>query len=237
MAIHLSVVPLYSQPLSNLPSKKLLINTINAHCYNLSQKDAEYAEALAKSDVLLPDGVSVVWANRWLKGKKIKKIAGEDLFFYEMDRLEQIRGKCFFLGSTESTLTIIRERTKKAYPHVQIKTFSPPYKLEFSSQENAEMLEVINAFQPDVLFVGMTAPKQEKWAYLNYDRLQVGHVCCIGAVFDFYAGTVARAPRWMISIGIEWLYRFLREPRRMWKRYLLGNAKFIYSMIIEKRQQ
>jgi N-acetylglucosaminyldiphosphoundecaprenol N-acetyl-beta-D-mannosaminyltransferase len=96
------------------------------------------------------------------------------------------------------------------------------------------MIDAVNAVEPEVLFVGMTAPKQEKWAHQHYDQLQVGHVCCIGAVFDFYAGTVKRAPNWMIRIGMEWFYRLIKEPRRMWRRYLIGNVKFIRYILIEK---
>jgi N-acetylglucosaminyldiphosphoundecaprenol N-acetyl-beta-D-mannosaminyltransferase len=80
----------------------------------------------------------------------------------------------------------------------------------------------------------MTAPKQEKWAYNNFSNLDVGHICCIGAVFDYYAGTRKRAPRWMIDNGFEWVYRLISEPRRMWRRYLINNFKFIY-MIMEKK--
>jgi N-acetylglucosaminyldiphosphoundecaprenol N-acetyl-beta-D-mannosaminyltransferase len=96
------------------------------------------------------------------------------------------------------------------------------------------MLKAINAFKPDALMVGMTAPKQEKWAYKHYNQLEVGHICCIGAVFDFYAGTVKRAPQWMIKMGLEWFYRLIKEPGRMWQRYLIGNMIFIGHIIKEK---
>ena len=80
----------------------------------------------------------------------------------------------------------------------------------------------------------MTAPKQEKWAYEYFSKLKVGHVCSIGAVFDFYAGNIKRAPKWMIRFGLEWLYRLIKEPRRMWRRYLIYNSKFIYYILKEK---
>jgi len=230
----LTISEIYNKPLDQLPSGNHLINTLNAHCYNLAQTDALYQEALFNSDVLLPDGVSVIWAVKWLTGKKLHKIAGADLFFYEMERLQQTSGKCFFLGSTEATLAKIKERTAKEYPNVIVQTYSPPFQPEFTNKDNVAMFEVINSFQPNVLFVGMTAPKQEKWAYQNFNQLQVGHVCCIGAVFDFYAGTIKRAPRWMISLGLEWFYRLIKEPRRMWRRYLVGNTKFIWAVINEK---
>lgn len=220
--------------LSIIPDQKALITTINAHCYNLTKSDGFYREVLIKSDVIIPDGIGVVWAVWWLTGKKIKKTAGADLFSYEMNRLQQIGGKCFFLGSSETILTKIKDRLGSEYPRINVQTYSPPYKSEFTDKENAAILKVVNDFQPDVLMIGMTAPKQEKWAYQHYNDLQVGHICCIGAVFDFYAGTKKRAPKWMIAIGLEWFYRLIKEPRRLWHRYLIGNQKFIFYVIKEK---
>ncbi len=224
----------YQQPLTAIKDSKVLINTINAHSYNVSRTDTLFQEALLKSDVLIPDGISVVWATQWLAGQKIRKIAGADLFFYEMERLRLKGGKCFFLGSNVTTLTIIRERAKKEYPNVVVQTWSPPYKAEFSAEDNIEMIDAVNSFQPDVLFIGMTAPKQEKWSYQHFNQLKASHVCCIGAVFDFYAGTVQRAPQWVIKMGMEWFYRLVKEPKRMWRRYLIGNIKFIWAVINEK---
>jgi N-acetylglucosaminyldiphosphoundecaprenol N-acetyl-beta-D-mannosaminyltransferase len=225
---------IFDKSLEVLERKKLLINTINAYSYNLSQKDSLFKEALLNSDVLIPDGVGVVWAARFLFGQKLKKIAGAELFFYEMERLEQSGGTCFFLGSSEDTLSKIKTKAVKEFPNVTVKSYSPPYKPEFSAEDNATMLERVNNCNPDVLFVGMTAPKQEKWSYTHFKQLQVGHVCSIGAVFDFYAGTVKRAPNWMIAIGLEWLYRLLKEPKRMWRRYLIGNTEFLFAMLKEK---
>jgi len=226
---------LFNQSLKQLPDhQKLLITTINAHCYNVSQKDEVYREALINSDVLIPDGISVVWAIRFLYDQKVKKIAGADLFFYELGRLQQTGGKCFFLGSSNNTLRQIKERINIEYPNIKVETYSPPFKPEFNQQDDTSMLEAINTFQPDVLMVGMTAPKQEKWAYQHYNQLQVGHICCIGAVFDFYGGTVNRAPQWMIKAGLEWLYRLIKEPKRMWRRYLIGNILFLGYIIKEK---
>ena len=234
MKNRLKDLPLFVLPLGMLPKDKCLINTINAHSFNTLQKDFDFYKALQNSTVLLPDGISIVLAIRLLTGKKIDKIAGEDLFKWEMERMEQERGKVFFLGSSEATLAKIIERAKREYPDVTVATYSPPYKPEFTVEDNKKMVEAVNAFKPDVLFIGMTAPKQEKWAAAHFEQLEATHVCSIGAVFDFYAGTVKRAPRWMIAIGMEWFYRLVREPKRMWKRYLIGNALFIYYIINEK---
>jgi len=225
---------IYSKPLNELKSDRILINTINAHSFNITNSDEIFKEALTKSDVLIPDGVSIVWAMRFLTGKKIKKIAGADLFFFEMKRIQEKGGKVFFLGSTDDTLDKIVKRAQNEFSEVEIETYSPPYKPEFSEEDSQKMIQKVNAFKPDVLFVGMTAPKQEKWAYLNFSQLEVGHVCSIGAVFDFYAGTIKRAPQWIIKMGLEWLYRLLKEPKRMWKRYLVGNTLFIWAILREK---
>jgi len=225
---------IFNLDLCEIDKRKALISTINAYCYNMSQIDLVYQEALLNSNVLIPDGISIVWAIKWLTGKKIKKISGADLFANEMERLQQTGGKCFFLGSCEKTLIAIKDRAAREYPNINVQWHSPPYKPEFAKEDNEVILEIINTFQPDVLFVGMTAPKQEKWAYQHYSNLQAGHVCCIGAVFDFYAGTINRAPRWMIGLGIEWFYRLIKEPRRMWRRYLIGNPKFIWAIFREK---
>ncbi len=230
----LQKLELYSAPLQEIQPSKKLINTINAHSYNTLRKDAIFRQALQASDMLLPDGISVVMALRLLKGLKIKKIAGYDLFRYEMARVHQQSGKCFFLGSSEETLELIRKRALLDYPGLQVHTYSPPYKSIFNDEDNRAMIEAVNAVVPDVLFVGMTAPKQEKWCYQFFKELQAGHICCIGAVFDFYAGTVKRAPSWMINIGLEWFYRLVREPRRMWRRYLIGNTEFVIGILKEK---
>lgn len=144
------------------------------------------------------------------------------------------RGKrrVMFLGTSEKVLALIRERAAVDYPNLEIVTFSPPYKPEFSDEENAEMVRAINEAKPDLLWIGMTAPKQEKWTYKHWGELDIDcHVGTIGAVFDFYAGTMKRAPLWWQEHSLEWLYRLLKEPKRMWRRYLVGNALFLWNVI------
>ena len=140
-----------------------------------------------------------------------------------------------FLGSSEKTLELIKERARTEYPNIEVMTYSPPYKDKFTDEESMAMVDAVNAAKPDLLWIGMTAPKQEKWTWEHWDELQIdGHVGCIGAVFDFFAGTVKRAPLWWQEHSLEWLYRLLTEPRRMWRRYLLGNPLFLWNVIKEK---
>ena len=271
--------------LAALPEGKLLINTINAHSYNTARKDELFAEALTSGDVLIPDGVSIVKACRWIKAKSLPKerIAGWDLFEFEMNKLEECGMKnvecgannssldnsqsasadhscsgkrlyepsaklkiqnskfrerpltVMFMGSSQKVLDLIVKRAAEVYPHLKIVTYSPPYKPEFSEEDNKAIVEAINAADPDLLWIGMTAPKQEKWTYSHWEELDIHcHVGTIGAVFDFFAGTVERAPIWWQRHGLEWLYRLLKEPKRMWRRYIIGNTLFLWNMLKEK---
>jgi N-acetylglucosaminyldiphosphoundecaprenol N-acetyl-beta-D-mannosaminyltransferase len=219
-----------TEDLNSMPDRKLLINTINAHSYNVAKKDLNFLESLIGSDVLLADGVGVVLCYKLLN-KRVCKIAGADLFYYQMKRLNKQNGSCFFLGSSESTLNQIKLKAKQEFPNIRIGSYSPPFKATFSEHESEEMINQINIFHPDVLFIGMTAPKQEKWAYEHFKNLNTKHICCIGAVFDFYAETVSRPPQWMINIGLEWLGRLLKEPKRMWHRYLVSSPVIIKDAI------
>ena len=233
--------------LASLPEGKLLINTINAHSYNTARKDSLFAEALTNGDVLLPDGVSIVMACKWIKAKSLPKerIAGWDLFAFEMEKLEreseEFRTKCeeskivMFMGSSQKVLDLIVKRAAEVYPHLKVVTYSPPYKPEFSDEDNKAIIDAIHAANPDLLWIGMTAPKQEKWTYSHWKELNIHcHVGSIGAVFDFFAGTMKRAPMWWQDHGLEWLYRLLKEPKRMWRRYIIGNALFLWNMVKEK---
>lgn len=187
--------------LSILPEGKLLINTINAHSYNTALKDAGFAEALLKGGALIPDGASMVLAFRWLRKESIERTAGWDLFEYEMERLNRKGGICYFLGSSKNTLKLIKEKAKTVYPNIRIETYSPPYKPEFTEEENQMMIDAINAVKPDLLWIGMTAPKQEKWGvyasgctggertYRNY-RSGIRLLCGYGGTCS---GPVARA--------------------------------------------
>ena len=260
--------------LAALPEGKLLINTINAHSYNTARKDELFAEALTNGDVLIPDGVSIVKACRWIKAKSLPKerIAGWDLFEFEMNKLEECGMKnvecgannssldnsqsasadhstfniqhstlrspqrtVMFMGSAQKARDLIVKRAAEVYPHLKIVTYSPPYKPEFSDEDNKAIIDAINAVNPDLLWIGMTAPKQEKWTYSHWNELNIHcHVGTIGAVFDFFAGTVERAPIWWQRHGLEWLYRLLKEPKRMWRRYIIGNTLFLWNMLKEK---
>ena len=234
--------------LKEIPEGKVLINTINAHSYNTAQKDELFAEALAKGDYLIPDGASIIKACRLLKGKSMPKerIAGWDLFEFEMNKLggsmesgnegtTERKKKVMFMGSSEKVLGLIKQRAAADYPNLEIITYSPPYKPVFSDEDNRAIIQAINEADPDLLWIGMTAPKQEKWTYQHWKELNIHcHVGTIGAVFDFYAGTAKRAPQFWQKNSLEWLYRLCIEPKRMWRRYVIGNPLFLWNIQKEK---
>ena len=213
---------------------KKMVNTINQYSYCMAEEDPEFKAALKSSDILLPDGVGIVAASRFLKGHKIRKIAGAEMHKHLLRRLNKEGGTCFYLGATNETLEKIRKRISKDYPNIQMNYFSPPYKESFTNSEISEMINAVNTYSPDVLFVGMTAPKQEKWAHQNIEKLDVKLVCSIGAVFDFYAGTVKRPASFFINSGLEWFGRLIKEPRRMQNRYINYGAKFTYYLLVAK---
>lgn len=214
----------------NLDSKKV-INTINPHSFVLARNDDEFRLALEQSDILIPDGIGIVYGVRVLNKQKIKRIAGYDLFKFFIES-EGLGKRVFFLGSTDTTLDKIKNRINTEHPHLIVGCFSPPFKMRFSKDENDKMTSIINDFKPDILFVGMTAPKQEKWVFNNHSDLEVKYICSVGAVFDFYAGNINRAPKFLIAMGLEWTYRLFLEPKRMFTRNFVSTPVYLFIVVV-----
>lgn len=221
----------------HIPSTKTLINTINPHSWVMADRDNEFQSALQASDILLPDGVGIVLTARLLWHERFPKIAGYDLHKMILTKVNQVSGRCFYLGASPQVLYRIRQKLQEEYPNIEVGTYTPPFKKTFSEEESLQMVEAVNQFKPDVLFVGMTAPKQEKWLYHYKSMIQANVMCAIGGAFDFYAETIPRAPQWMIEHGLEWLHRLMQEPKRMWKRNLISTPSFIFKMLMLKCRQ
>ncbi len=214
-----------------LNDKKQIINTINPHSFVVAKDDEVFYKALNNSDTLLPDGSGIILASKILKNKKIKKIAGANLHQHLLELLNNINGKVFYMGASQDTLNIIKQKIFKEYPNIRIDSYSPPFKDTFSENENSEIIERINRFTPDVLFIGMTAPKQEKWLYKNRDKLNFKIASSIGAVFDFYANKIVRPSNFWINMHLEWLPRFFKEPRRLWRRNFISTPLFLLEIL------
>jgi N-acetylglucosaminyldiphosphoundecaprenol N-acetyl-beta-D-mannosaminyltransferase len=218
-----------------------ILNTISPNSYGISTKDKCFRNALKNSDYLVLDGVYFGLSSILLQGKHIQKNQGLDLFHHFMDRLNRQHGTGFFLGSSCETLEKMQKKSIIDYPNVLVATYSPPYKPEFSEEDTSKMIDAVNSFEPDVLFVGMTCPKQEKWAYQNKEKLKAKLICCVGAVFDWYAGNEKEiSPIWW-KLRLAWLIRTIHRPEIL-KRYpnigiffwhlflaLLGNKKYKYG--------
>lgn len=210
--------------------KTLVINTINAHSYMVAKKDHMFKKALVESDILLPDGEGIVLMAKLIGKKKIKKIAGADIHNHLLEISEEKGLKCFYLGSSQETLEKIKSKLKKQYQKIDFGFFSPPFKSNFDLEDNRIMINAINSYSPDVLFVGMTAPKQEKWVHSHRKHINASAICSIGAVFDFVAGTKRRAPKWVIKLKMEWLYRSF-TAWRLTKRYLYSTPLFLIELL------
>ncbi len=214
-------------------SKRKWFVCANPHSLEVARRDQIFDEAIRNADLVVPDGIGIVFASWMLGGTIRKRVTGSDVFWALSHALNQKGAfRVFFLGSIDKTLAKIREKMRYDFPNLQVVgTYSPPFKPNFTNEESGLMIETINRAKPDILWVGMTAPKQENWVYTNKDSLTVKFVGPVGAVFDFYTGNVKRPHPVFHKMGIEWLPRFLREPRRLWKRNLISNPLFILRVL------
>jgi len=193
-------------------AEKTLVNTFSPNSYGLATKDREFSEALKGTDILVLDGVGIALGSILLHGKNIKKIAGQDCFDYFVAEADKHNQKVFFMGSTTETLQKITNRLKKEYPNIRSSFYSPPFKPVFSEEDNKAIIDAINAFEPDILFIGLTAPKQEKWGYQHKDKINVRIISTIGNVFDWYARNSSRPAKIWIKLRLEWLVRIFLRP-------------------------
>ena len=209
---------------------------LNPHSFVVAESDPGFRRALADADWLVPDGAGVVLAARFLGYPAKGRITGSDIFCGLHDCLNRQGGaSVFFLGSSEEILADIRQQMQADYPDLRVAgSWSPPFKAEFSREENAAMVAAINAVQPDLLWVGLTAPKQEKWICDNKQLLKVKFIGAIGAVFDFYSGNVKRSHPHFQKLGLEWLPRLLQEPRRLWRRMFISAPIFLCHVLRAK---
>jgi N-acetylglucosaminyldiphosphoundecaprenol N-acetyl-beta-D-mannosaminyltransferase len=215
----------------DITNDKILINTFSPNSYGLALNDKLLEDSLKKSDILVLDGVGIALGSILINRKNIKKIAGQDCFDYFMAQANQYFLKVFFMGSTEATLEKIKKKAGREYPNVSIETYSPPFKDTFTESENKEIHNAINQFSPDILFLGMSAPKQEKWAYVNKDKVDVKIISTIGNVFDWYAENSKRPAKIWIDLRLEWLVRIFLRPE-IFRRNTKNQLKFLRDVFL-----
>jgi N-acetylglucosaminyldiphosphoundecaprenol N-acetyl-beta-D-mannosaminyltransferase len=222
--------PLVARSLSAIDSRTrpFVFACANPHSLTVAERDPPFKDALCEADAVVADGVGVRIAARLIGRKLGPRITGIDYFRALMGALEgRGGGRVAFFGSQPQVLELLGSRCAAAFPRVNVVlTLSPPYGA-WAPPLNDEFLAAINGARPDVLWVGMTAPKQEKWVSENRQHLHCGVVGSIGAVFDYFAGTVRRAPQWVCDLGLEWAYRLSREPQRLWERTFVSAPQFL----------
>lgn len=206
---------------------------INPHSYVAALDDSEFSDALHGADWLIPDGSGIVLASHLLGGNIRHRITGSDIFYALNSKANELGGfSVFFLGSTSNRLEDIRVRMGRDYPKIRFAgSYSPAFKQDYTEDELDEMVAAINQAKPDILWVGMTAPKQEKWIHQNLHRLDIRFAAAIGAVFDFYTGRVKRSHPIFQRLGLEWLPRLIQEPRRLWKRMFISAPVFMWHVV------
>lgn len=224
---------LIKDTLDSIPmNEKYVVNTISPNSYGLSVRDQDMNDALKGADFLVLDGVYFGWLPWFRDGKKARRITGWDCFMYFARKLNESSGKMFLLGSTEKTLSQMKTNMAKDFPNVKVGTYSPPYKPLFSDEDNEKMHATINEFEPDVLVIGMTAPKQEKWAYQNKPYCKFHVSIAVGNVFDWYAGNTKRPNVFWQKIGMEWLIRIFYRPE-IFRRNIGNQMRFFRHLLFD----
>jgi len=202
---------------------------LNPHSIVLAETDAELKSSLLESSGRFCDGVGLWWACLLLNRKRVRRICGYEFFqHFSAELSKRGRGHVFFLGGNEESLKSITAKYATEYPGVRrISSYSPPYKPIFSNEDIASMANQIIDSGADTVWVGLGSPKQEKVLRQLLNHTNVRVIAAIGAVFDFYAGTVSQAPTTIRSLGLEWIYRLVQEPRRLWKRTVISAPLFV----------
>jgi N-acetylglucosaminyldiphosphoundecaprenol N-acetyl-beta-D-mannosaminyltransferase len=198
------------------------------HAVMVAQDDPEMLAALRGSTLVVPDGMPLVWASNLLGESLADRVYGPELMMRYSDRCAE-RGHRVWLygGRDQGSLVQLALSMRRRHPGIRIVGgYSPPFR-PLSEGEEANVVSQINEARPDVLWVGIGVPKQEKWMARMRDRLEVPVMCGVGAAFDFHSGRVPMAPAWMQERGLEWIYRMGQEPRRLMRRYLTTNPRFV----------
>ncbi len=201
------------------------------HGLHVASEDPQFRKIINSAELFIPDGIAPVWIARRL-GKEIKgRATGADLMRCFFERANQQGYSSYFLGDTEQTLEMLRDSISKKYPNHKIAgMYSPPFR-QHSAAEKQQMIDAINQAKPDVLWVGLGLPKQERWIYENRDRLKLPVAIGVGAAFGFHSGQVKRVPQWVGDAGFEWVWRFLAEPKKLWRRDMIDGPRFVVKIL------
>jgi len=212
----------------------LQVSFVNVDCVNLSYRDPIYRSALVHSDLRLADGIGLRIAGRILRNEIRQNVNGTDLFPRLLARLAATGQSIFLLGGRPGVANEVAAWARANYPGVRVAGTAHGY---FAADEEGPLIQRINESGANILLVAFGAPRQENWIQRNAGRLRVHSALGVGGLFDFYAGRIPRAPQWLRELGLEWTYRLYQEPRRMWRRYLVGNVVFLSRVMAERAKR
>jgi N-acetylglucosaminyldiphosphoundecaprenol N-acetyl-beta-D-mannosaminyltransferase len=206
----------------------------SVHGVVMARDDRGVAEVLNQADIATPDGMPIVWALRSLGCPNQQRVYGPTLMLEICRRAAETGQRLFLYGGMESVLPELVTRLRKRFPGLVIAgSYSPPFRSLTEEEENAVRRRIVES-DADVIFVGISTPKQEKWMYAHRDVFPGVTMVGVGAAFDFHAGRVRQAPNWMQRSGLEWLFRLTMEPTRLWQRYLLVTPRFLPLWAMQK---
>jgi len=212
--------------------KSNYICVANVHMTIEAYDDTKFQNIVNNAVITTPDGMPLVKALKFFYNIKQDRVAGMDLFPDLLKKDEEHNLKIFLYASTEEILRKIKEKAQKLYPNLNIVgSYSPPFR-ELTEKEKEKIIKLINSTQPNIVFVSLGCPKQEKWMAEMYGKL-TALMIGVGGAFPTFIGLQKRAPKWMQNLSLEWLYRLAQEPRRLFKRYAYTNIKFIYLFVLE----
>jgi N-acetylglucosaminyldiphosphoundecaprenol N-acetyl-beta-D-mannosaminyltransferase len=196
-----------------------------------SRRDASLRRIHNESGLTTPDGMPMVWAGRWAGARWMRRVYGPDLMLALCEVAEREGWSSFFYGGKTGVPERLVERLRERFPRLEIVgTYSPPFR-PLSQEEDEGVVDLVNSAKPDLVWVGLSTPKQERWMDAHVGRLHAPVLLGVGAAFDIHAGTLPQAPRWMQANGLEWFYRLVREPRRLWRRYLSIVPRFMLQIV------
>jgi len=224
---------LFSDTIENGDKLRVAVTPVN--CILWANKDEKLREIYNSADIVTADGVPLVWASKLLGSPIRGRVTGLDLL-PEFSKISAKKGfRFFFMGAAEGVAMKLADHLIIRNPGLNVVgAYSPPFVDQFSDDENSKMIEMINHSKADILWVSLTAPKQDYWIAEHFDRLNVSIAIGVGAAFDVVAGDIKRSPNWMQKAGLEWFYRLLQEPKRLSKRYLVEAPQFIPLIIKQK---
>jgi N-acetylglucosaminyldiphosphoundecaprenol N-acetyl-beta-D-mannosaminyltransferase len=196
-----------------------------------SRRDEGLARVHNAAGLVTPDGMPLVWLSRWKGFRHVERVYGPDLMLALCDRSLASGYRHFFYGGRDEVVRRLIERLGRRFPGLRVAgSYAPPFR-SLSPEEDARVVRLINDADPDIVWVGLSTPKQERWMAEHRGRLAAPALIGVGAAFDFHAGVKRQAPRWMQRSGLEWLFRLLSEPRRLWRRYLINNPAFVAGVV------